>query len=482
MSSFQPEHSFRTLPAACFSECQPTPVTAPQFIAFNHALAADLGLPEHYRATEAGLGLCSGNTLPEWTAPLAQAYAGHHLGVAHSWQTDGRAILLAELRTTRGELFDLQLKGAGRTPYSRGGDGRSPLGPVLREYLVSEAMHALGVPTTRALAAVTTGEWVFRESGLPGAILTRVASSHLRIGSLQYAARHADNAVLPALADYVIARHYPEARQEANPYLALLHAVISKQAALVAHWMSLGFIHGVMNTDNMSLSGETIDYGPCAFMEHYDPQQVFSYIDQQGRYAYKNQPAVAQWNLARLAEALLPLIDATQQTAIDLVMVELNRFPDLYQQHWRCRFAAKLGITQPQAADDSLINDFLHLLAEHRADFTLSFRDLLHDELPYLSQVLPDTALQQWQARWQQRLNGQVAQAKDVMAQSNPALIPRNHLVQRVIDEVSTSGDLSLFNQLMKLWQKPFADTPENKPFQAPAPASEHVTQTFCGT
>lgn len=487
------EHSYRQLPASCFEDCQPTAVRAPQYLAFNQALAAELGLPETLWGTDEGLALYSGNQLPDWAAPLAQAYAGHQFANYVPRLGDGRALLLAELRNNDGKLFDLQLKGAGRTPYSRGGDGRSPVGPVIREYLVSEAMYALGVPTTRALAAVSSGELVFRDEALPGAILTRVASSHIRIGTMQYAASQQDPTVIKQLADYVIARHYPACQQQANPYLALLNQVLDRQAALIAHWMSLGFIHGVMNTDNMTLSGETIDYGPCAFMEAFNPAQVFSYIDQRGRYAYKNQPAVAQWNLARLAEALLGLIHPEQAPAIELAMEALNRFPQLYQQYWLTRFAAKLGIATPVAADKALIDDFLQLLAESNADFTLSFRDLLTPEQPYLNQVAAPAALQNWLTQWQTRLETeQSATASEhsvtakepnlIMAAANPVLIPRNHLIQRVIDEVTATGDLTLFNQLQRLWQKPFVDTTENKPFQLAAAPQERVSQTFCGT
>ncbi|CAM5221338.1 protein adenylyltransferase SelO [Alishewanella longhuensis] len=486
MKPFEIIHSYRQLPASCFEDCQPTQVRAPQYLAFNSALAAELNLPEAFWDTAEGLALFSGNQLPAWTVPLAQAYAGHQFANYVPRLGDGRALLLAEVRHQDGQLRDLQLKGAGRTPFSRGGDGRSPLGPVLREYLVSEAMHALGIPTTRALAAVSSGELVFRDETLPGAILTRVASSHIRIGTMQYAASQPDPLVIKQLADYVIQRHYPDCQQEANPYLALLCNVIERQAALIAHWMSVGFIHGVMNTDNMTLSGETIDYGPCAFMEAYNPAQVFSYIDQQGRYAYKNQPAVAQWNLARLAEALLALIHPEQEQAISLAVTELNRFPEIYQQHWLRRFAAKLGLSHAVANDKVLIDDFLALLAKNSADFTLAFCDLNTPNQPYLQQQLDAASWQSWLTQWQNRLQDEqqqfAANPSAIMAAANPVLIPRNHLIQQVIDEVSTTGDLRLFNQLHRLWQQPFTDTAENKPFQAAAAPQERVCQTFCGT
>lgn len=485
MKPFEISHSYHQLPASCFQDCQPTAVRAPQFLAFNSTLAAELNLPEAFWDTPEGLALFSGNQLPNWAAPLAQAYAGHQFANYVPRLGDGRALLLAEIKHQDGQLRDLQLKGAGRTPYSRGGDGRSPIGPVIREYLVSEAMHALGVPTTRALAAVSSGELVFRDETLPGAILTRIASSHIRIGTMQYAASQSEPTVIKQLADYVIKRHYPDCQQAENPYLALLNQVIARQAALVAHWMSLGFIHGVMNTDNMSLSGETIDYGPCAFMEAYNPAQVFSYIDQQGRYAYKNQPAVAQWNLARLAEALLGLIHPAQEQAINLAVNALEGFPDIYQQHWLTRFAAKLGISNAVANDKALIDDFLELLANKSVDFTLAFHDLNNPNQPYLQQQLGPDNWQNWSAQWHKRLQDEQQYATNpsaIMAAANPVLIPRNHLIQRVIDEVSSTGDLRLFNQLHRLWQQPFIDTAENKPFQAAAAPQEQVRQTFCGT
>lgn len=485
MKPFEISHSYRQLPASCFQDCQPTAVRAPQFLAFNSTLAAELNLPEAFWDTPEGLALFSGNQLPNWAAPLAQAYAGHQFANYVPRLGDGRALLLAEIKHQDGQLRDLQLKGAGRTPYSRGGDGRSPIGPVIREYLVSEAMHALGVPTTRALAAVSSGELVFRDETLPGAILTRIASSHIRIGTMQYAASQSEPPVIKQLADYVIKRHYPDCQQAENPYLALLNQVIARQAALVAHWMSLGFIHGVMNTDNMTLSGETIDYGPCAFMEAYNPAQVFSYIDQQGRYAYKNQPAVAQWNLARLAEALLGLIHPAQEQAINLAVNALEGFPDIYQQHWLTRFAAKLGISNAVANDKALIDDFLELLANKSVDFTLAFHDLNNPNQPYLQQQLGPDNWQNWSAQWHKRLQDEQQYATNpsaIMAAANPVLIPRNHLIQRVIDEVSSTGDLRLFNQLHRLWQQPFIDTAENKPFQAAAAPQEQVRQTFCGT
>ena len=484
MSLFQVEHSYRTLPAACYADCVPTPVRAPAWLAFNQPLANELKLPEQYQRTAEGLALFSGNNLPDWTSPLAQAYAGHQFANYVPRLGDGRALLLAELRAKDGKLYDLQLKGAGRTPFSRSGDGRAPLGPVLREYLVSEAMYALGVPTTRALAAVSSGELVFRDETLPGAILTRVASSHIRIGTMQYAASQPDPAVLPALADYVINRHYPQLWQQDNPYLALLQQVAERQAQLVAHWMSLGFIHGVMNTDNMSLSGETIDYGPCAFMEAYQPRQVYSYIDQQGRYAYQNQPAVAQWNLARLAEALLSLIDPDQEQAIALAMSVLNAFPQYYQTAYRQRFRAKLGLTAPaqEEADDQLIADFLALLSAGQADFSQSFFALRQGDSAYLTQQLDKQQYSAWQRQWQQRLSQQTADPQAIMATANPYLIPRNHLIQQVIDQVSQDGDLALFQQLQQLWQQPYQPSAAGEPYSLAARPEQRVCQTFCGT
>ncbi len=489
--AFLVQHSFASLPDCCYEFCQPTPVSAPQWLAFNQDLAEQLGLPADYHGTELGLQLFAGNQLPDWTQPLAQAYAGHQFANFVPRLGDGRAILLAEVQDQQQQVRDIQLKGSGPTPFSRGGDGRAALGPVMREYLLSEAMHALGVPSTRALAAVLTGDWVYRDTAQPGAILTRVGSSHLRIGSFQYIALQQATdpkqaGILQRYADYAIKRHYPHCQQQAAPYLALLAAVIDKQAQLVAHWMSLGFIHGVMNTDNCSISGETIDYGPCAFMEAYDPNTVFSAIDRRGRYAYGNQPAMALWNLTRLAEALLPLIDDEQSRAIALASEALQQFQSAYERQWLNRMAAKLGITQANAEDKPLIDGWLALLQQHQADFTRSFYLLSQPDTDALAESFQhSSAWQSWLLLWQQRLAQQglgQAQLITQMHSVNPCVIPRNHLVQQAIDMAMEHGDLSLFQQLHRVWQQPFVDTGENRAFQQPATAAQAVTRTFCGT
>ncbi|MDX1537898.1 protein adenylyltransferase SelO [Arsukibacterium sp.] len=486
MSVFSTEYSYQQLPEILFAKCQPTAVAAPEWLAFNHSLADELGIPAQYHASEAGLKLFSGNDLPEWCQPIAQAYAGHQFANYVPRLGDGRALLLAEVISNNGQRYDLQLKGAGPTPFSRGGDGRSPLGPVIREYLLSEAMHALGVPTTRALAAVSTGESVYRDEPQPGAILCRVAKSHIRIGTFQYVAALNDRQLLMEFTDYVINRHYPQCQSQPQPYLALLAAVIAAQAATVAHWMSLGFIHGVMNTDNMTISGETIDYGPCAFMEAYDEKAVFSAIDRRGRYAYGNQPAIALWNLTRLAEALLPLLHSDQQQAIALATSALEEFSSLYQHNYRQKMATKLGITAPAPEDDPLIARLLQLLQQDQVDFSLFFRQLSQQDPATAAELFNDKRnWQSWLNSWQVRTSEQSLTSEQriiVMQQANPALIPRNHLVQRAITEATGHGDLSFFNELKNAWQHPFVSKPEYQPLTRPATAAERVNRTFCGT
>ncbi|WP_213994886.1 protein adenylyltransferase SelO [Arsukibacterium sp.] len=485
-SCFTVEHTYKQLPAALYALCQPTAVAAPEWLAFNQPLAEELSLPERYHATDQGLQLFAGNIVADWCQPLAQAYAGHQFANYVPRLGDGRALLLAEVISRSGQRYDLQLKGAGPTPFSRGGDGRSPLGPVIREYLVSEAMHALGVPTTRALAAVSSGEMVYRDEPQPGAILTRVAKSHIRIGTFQYVASCNDRQLLNDFTDYVIARHYPQCAAQPQPYLALLTAIIAAQAATVAHWMSLGFIHGVMNTDNMTISGETIDYGPCAFMEAYDEKTVFSAIDRRGRYAYGNQPAVAQWNLTRLAETLLPLLNADQPAAIRLATAALENFSQQYQQNYQQRMATKLGITHPAQDDERLINDLLQLLQQDQIDFSQFFNQLSQLDPAKAGELFSDKiSWQNWMQRWQARVGEQsltTGQRVSIMQQVNPVLIPRNHLVQQAIEQVTRHGDLTLFNQLKQAWLKPFATNPAYLAFSQPATEDERVQRTFCGT
>lgn len=493
MTDWAPQHSFQAqLSPLFYQPAHAAPAREPQWLAFNEELAEQLQLPRSYWGTEAGLQLFAGQQLPEWCQPVAQGYAGHQFGQFVPQLGDGRAMLLAELPDPTGKLWDLQLKGSGATAFSRGGDGASALGPVLREYLVSEAMYQLGVPTTRALAAVVTGDWVQRQEGpLPGAILARVASSHLRIGTFQYAAHHGGAEAVLELADYAINRHYPELADSEQPYLDFFAAVAHRQANLVAHWLSIGFIHGVMNTDNMTISGETIDYGPCAFMDHFQRDKCFSSIDRQGRYAYLQQPVIAQWNLARLAECLVPLLHADQEEGIALAMGILEAFPDWHDQAWRERFGQKLGLAEATASDQPLIEDFLRLLEEQQADFTQSFAALADwltgtPPTPAASPSLtehpewPDW-LHQWQARLAHQGEPQ-ARVLSRLQQANPLLIPRNHQIARAISEAESTGNLSHFQRLRAAWADPWSCSAENADLLASPTAGEEVTATFCGT
>ncbi|MEH8017820.1 YdiU family protein [Rheinheimera muenzenbergensis] len=489
MSNFTVQHSLADLGTPFSLPCNPTPVAVPQWLAFNPELAAQLQLPESYWLTDAGLTLFSGNTLPDWVKPVAHAYAGHQFGHFVPQLGDGRALLLAELADSSGQLFDLQLKGAGQTPFSRRGDGRAPLGPVLREYLVSEAMHALGVPTTRALAAVLTGDWLQRETAEPGAIITRVAKSHIRIGSFQYIANHGDREQLKTFADYVIQRHYPECADSANPYLALLSAVVSAQAKLIAKWMSIGFIHGVMNTDNMSIAGETIDYGPCAFMDAFNPAQVYSFIDKQGRYAWGNQPRIASWNLARFAETLLPLIATQPEQAVEQATATLHSFNAENEAAFLQLMGEKIGLKAATKDDEGLIRDLLNLMSASKADFSQTFR-LLSRSVPDASQgaaiqFADSGSWQSWCASWHARLAAQNIASEQVQQQMdncNPALIPRNHQIARAIERATTEGDLTLFNCLHTALKTPFTLSEAQADLALPPKPEQCISNTFCGT
>ncbi|MFP4136794.1 MAG: protein adenylyltransferase SelO [Halomonas sp.] len=488
-----PEFSLRyaRLPDRFFLRFDPVPVPAPRLVAFNRSLAEELGFDldafDEARAAE----WFAGNALPEGAEPIAQAYAGHQFGHFNPRLGDGRAVLLGEVADREGRLRDIQLKGAGMTPFSRGADGRAPLGPVLREYLVSEAMHRLGVPTTRALAAVTTGERVFRRVPEPGAVLTRVAASHLRVGTFQYFAARDDIEAVRTLADMAIERHYPALaeREVHERYLALLEAVAERQAALVAKWMGLGFIHGVMNTDNCSIAGETIDYGPCAFMEAYSPTMVFSSIDEQGRYAYRNQPWIAQWNLARLAETLIPLIDDDQERAIEKATAVIKRYEPLYEAEWLAVMRAKLGFEQEEQGDRERVEDFLEALEAGRADFTLAFRHLaeaVEEDAPALLALFEnDAPLRDWLPRWRERLAREGAAPEAIatrMKAVNPLYIPRNHQVERAIAAAAEHDDFGPFEALHDVLAEPFTEQPGREAYGEPAPATERVLRTFCGT
>ena len=467
------DNSYARLPDRFFTRQSPVPVTAPELVAFNDALAEELGILVPDR--EALAQMAVGNRLPEGAEPLAQVYAGHQFGGFSPQLGDGRAMLLGEVVSEAGR-FDIQLKGSGPTPYSRMGDGRAWLGPVLREYVVSEAMAALGVPTSRALAAATTGEPVFREQGaLPGAVLTRVASSHIRVGTFQFFAARRDTEALQALFDYVVARHYPKATDPA----ALLEAVVAAQARLVTQWMSVGFIHGVMNTDNTTLSGETIDYGPCAFLDRYHPDMVFSSIDAQGRYAYANQPRILVWNMAQLATALVPLMP-DQDEAVSLFTRIIHAMPDQIERTWRQRFGEKIGLAAAGAEDDALINDLLSLMAEGRADFTNTFRALADPDGKPRDQFLDPAAFDPWATRWQARL-AQEAEPHARMARVNPVFIPRNHRIEQMI-AAAVSGDYAPFHRLLTVLAHPYTMQPDAQDLTRPPAESEIVRQTFCGT
>lgn len=477
------EHSYAELPSIFFTRQEPQPVRAPGLALLNDKLAEELGLRTDELRSPAGVGLLSGcRTLPG-SKPLAQAYAGHQFGY-FTMLGDGRALLLGEQRTPDGKLVDIQLKGSGRTPYSRSGDGRAALGPMLREYVISEAMHGLGIPTTRSLAVVTTGQPIQRERELPGAVLTRVAASHLRVGTFQFAAAKGSPEELRALADYAIGRHDPELQKADQPYLALLNRVISSQASLIVSWQLVGFVHGVMNTDNMTISGETIDYGPCAFMDTYDPATVFSSIDSQGRYAYGNQPAIAVWNLARLAEALLPLLHEEQEHAVALAEQALAAFSDLYRQHWLAGMARKLGLFQPVPEDELLVSELLRIMETARADYTHTFRLLTLGDLESSRlQIADSEGYGEWRSRWQERLGQQpesAEQARELMKRSNPAVIPRNHRVEEAL-EAAEQGELAPLHRLLAALRDPYAYSAEQESYTE-LPPQDCAYRTYCGT
>ncbi len=462
------DNSFARLPDQYYSRQNPVSVVQPSLIVINRALANELGIDVDWVTGPEAVETFAGNLIPDGAEPLAQVYAGHQFGGWNPQLGDGRAILLGEVIDKTGQRRDIQLKGSGRTPYSRGGDGRAWLGPVLREYVVSEAMNAFGIPTTRALAAVTTGELVQRETELPGAVLTRIAASHIRVGTFQFFAARRDTQALKTLCDYVINRHY----RDAETPLDLLNAVIARQAHLIARWMSVGFIHGVMNTDNMTISGETIDYGPCAFMDQYHPDTVFSSIDRQGRYSYANQPEIAIWNLAQLATCLLPLM-GEKDAAVETATKAVHRFPDIYAQEWLALMGRKIGLENAVEADRELIESFVYGLFETKSDFTNSFRDLTEQNTPQ--------GMSNWKAKWLVRLAQETGDTTATMRAANPAYIPRNHRIETMI-EAAVQGDLEPFKKLSAVLANPFDEQPNAAEFRAPPNPGEVVQQTFCGT
>ncbi|MFC4101406.1 protein adenylyltransferase SelO [Paenibacillus xanthanilyticus] len=477
------DNSYARLPDAFYSKQQLNPVEAPALVVLNGPLAASLGLNEEQLRSEAAIEVFAGNRAPDGAEPLAQAYAGHQFGHLNMLG-DGRALLLGEQITPAGERFDIQLKGSGRTPYSRGGDGRAALGPMLREYIISEAMHGLGIPTTRSLAVAATGESIQRGEELPGAVLTRVASSHIRVGTFVYAAGALSGEHLAAMADYTIERHYPQAANAENRYLALLEGVAARQASLIAKWQLVGFIHGVMNTDNMALSGETIDYGPCAFMDVYDPATVFSSIDTQGRYAYGQQPKIGAWNLARFAETLLPLLHDEEQEAVNLAQKAIEGYMDQFHAHLLSGMRAKLGLFGEEAEDEELIGQLQQLMQTHRADYTNTFRSLTIGELED-NALFGSDDFKEWERSWKARLARQ-PQAEEawraLMRANNPSVIPRNHRVEEALEAASERGDLEPMQRLLSALANPYAYAPEQEEFADMAACGVGPYRTFCGT
>jgi uncharacterized protein YdiU (UPF0061 family) len=483
--------SYARLPERFYARVEATPVSAPGVVKLNQTLAADLSLDLAGLDAAALAQLFSGNVLPQGAVPIAMAYAGHQFGHFVPQLGDGRAILLGESADRAGVARDIQLKGCGRTPYSRNGDGRAALGPVLREYLVSEAMHALRIPTTRSLAAVTTGESVQREATMPGAILTRVAASHVRVGTFEYFAARGDVAGTRILADYVIERHYPLCAGDKSPYLRLLEQVVSRQASLVAGWMNVGFIHGVMNTDNMAVSGETIDFGPCAFMDTYDPAAVFSSIDEGGRYAFANQPHAAVWNLARFAETLLPLIESEPQRAVEAATEAISTFETLYADCWLAGMRRKLGLSTSEPGDRQLAEDLLEAMHRHQADFTQTFRQLCaaardtRDDAPLRGLFVNGAGDDDWARRWRTRTASEPttpAARAESMQQANPAYIPRNHRIEQMIAAAVEHRDFAPFEELSRVLSEPYVERTSFNAYRNPPQPHERVLQTFCGT
>lgn len=481
---FNFDNTYEQLPNHFYHRTGATPVDFPAVVAFNAQLAAELGLDAEALQSDDGKKIFAGNLMPEGASGISQAYAGHQFGNL-SMLGDGRAVLIGEQVAPTGDRYDIQLKGSGRTPFSRSGDGRSPIAPMLREYIISEAMHALDIPTSRSLAVLTTGEGVTREETLPGGILTRVAESHLRVGTFEYAARAEGEDNAKVLADYAISRHYPELESlpDNEKYLQFLNHVIDHQAALISKWMLVGFIHGVMNSDNMAISGETIDYGPCAFMDSYDPETVFSSIDINGRYSYQNQPGIGQWNLARFAETLLPLIDDDKDTAIEKAQGALSRYSALYESHWLSGMREKLGIIEASEDDETFVTELLDMMVATDSDYTQTFRSLAVGKAEE-TQLSKAAGFKAWNEKWQQKLERQHSSVDDahaLMKSVNPAVIPRNHLVEKALDEAMHYGDYSHFNDLNAVLSRPFDDA-HDAIYKTPPEETEVVHQTFCGT
>ena len=476
------DNTYSKLPDTMLSRLAPIPVKKPELVVLNYSLSKELGLDFSTTNKEDLALMFAGNLLPEGSESIAQAYAGHQFGY-FTMLGDGRAIVIGEHLSKNNKRFDIQFKGSGKTPFSRNGDGRAALGPMLREYIISEAMHGLKIPTTRSLAVVKTGENVIRETPLPGAILTRVATSHIRVGTFQYATMMEDEKNLKTLVDYTIDRHYPNIKDSDSPALDLLKIVIEKQTKLVTDWMRVGFIHGVMNTDNMAISGETIDYGPCAFMDTYDPETVFSSIDQQGRYAYFNQPDITKWNLARFAETLIPLIDNDKVKAIQIATKTINNFVEVYNKNWLEMIRNKLGLFGEEKKDKSLNNDLFSWMQKNKADHTNTFCVLMNENIQE-DKIYNDQNFINWKKKWQDRLklhNNSPEESLKLMRSANPLVIPRNHKVEEVL-EAANNDDLNPMKNLLKVLEKPYESQEGISEYQFPAPPSDKKYQTFCGT
>ena len=476
------DNTYARLPEIMLSRIAPLPVKDPKLVIFNHDLSKELGLD--FSVIEDNLlpSMFAGSLLPQESECIAQAYAGHQFGY-FTMLGDGRAIVIGEHLSKNNKRFDIQFKGSGKTPYSRNGDGRAALGPMLREYIISEAMHGLGISTTRSLAVVTTGENVIRETPLPGAILTRIAASHIRVGTFQYVAMQDDIKTLKTLFNYTINRHYPELKDTSNQALSLLKIVMEKQIKLITDWMRVGFIHGVMNTDNMTVSGETIDYGPCAFMDNYNPETVFSSIDLHGRYAYFNQPGITKWNLARFAESLIPLIDNNKDKAIEMATEVINSFAEKYKKSWFKMMHKKLGLLGEDSKDENLIIDLLSWMHQNKADYTNTFCFLMNENIQE-NKIYNNQGFISWKQQWQERLklhNNSPEKSLKLMCSVNPLVIARNHKVEEVLNEAN-NGNINPFNDFLKVLEKPYEKQTKTNNYQFPAPSSEKKYQTFCGT
>ncbi|WP_315080944.1 protein adenylyltransferase SelO family protein [uncultured Clostridium sp.] len=477
------ENTYAKLPEKLFSKQNPSEVPSAKLVAFNKSLAKNLGLNEEFLQSDDGVDFFAGNKILEGTVPIAQGYAGHQFG-HFTMLGDGRAVLLGEFISKNGERFDIQLKGTGRTPYSRGGDGKATLGAMLREYIISEGMYGLGIPTTRSLAVVSTGEDVIREQILPGAILTRIAKSHIRVGTFQFVANWGTIEELKALADYTLNRHFKKAEYEGNPYLYLLNEVIKSQAKLISKWQLVGFIHGVMNTDNMSIGGETIDYGPCAFIDSYDPNTVFSSIDINGRYAYGNQPKIGAWNLARFAETLLPLLDEDLEAAVKIAESSISKYSDLYNKYWHTGMRAKLGIFNEEEEDKKLIQSLLTMMKKFKADYTNTFRNLTLGNLSDID-MFASEEFKKWYELWQGRLTRQdqsSEELKNLMEQSNPTVIPRNHRVEEALDAAVKDNDYGVMQHLLDVLKNPYDYSNINEYYSTLPKPTSCPYKTYCGT